>query len=62
MADYDPVDEVEDSDPSEILCCRFHKRIGLWLTESSETGQSPLRSDLNHPQITKDSVRKYKRN
>ena len=46
MEDYDPVDEAEDSDPSETLCCNFHIQIGLLPEVSSETEQSLLHLDL----------------
>lgn len=46
MADYDHAYEAADSDPSETLCCKFHKRNGLWPIGSWETEQSPLHLDL----------------
>ena len=46
MVNYGLVYEAEDFGPFETLYCKFHKRIGSWLEESSEIKQSPLHLDL----------------
>ena len=50
--DCDLADEAADSDPSETLCCKFHKQIYSSPVGSSETEQPPPHLDLSKTQKT----------
>ena len=50
MEDCDLADGAADSDPSETLCCKFHKQIDSSPLGSSETEQSLPHLDLPQPQ------------